>query len=183
MKSGGRARGETEGARRATGVSPRAAPLGNPCSNLGQHAGENLQPQVLLVAQSVCAALDDADLVVQSFHESERYFVLWFAVGGDSVPMSIDHLGEFLVGFESLPLQACAPVLEESPRPAFAFVVPELTKGLPEQVRHIQPLVRRQHLLERPPSRQREVRAMREQRVLLALDVAAIPAAESAVLR
>ncbi len=96
--------------------------------------------------------------------------------------MPIDHLSEFLVGFGALPLQARAPVLEESARPALALVVPELTEGLPEQVRRIQPLVRRQHFLERLPALQREVLATREQRVLLALDVAAILAAESAVL-
>src|SRR5665647_480054 len=95
MNSERRLRGEAEGARRATGVSSRGARLGNPGSNLGQHAGENFQPQVRLVAQSVRAALDDADLVVQSFHKAERYLVLRFAVGGDSVPMPIDHRGEF----------------------------------------------------------------------------------------
>src|SRR5450759_3334546 len=151
-------------------------------SELGQHACENLQSQVIFVAQSVCSTLDDANLVVQSFHESKRYLVLWFAVGGDSVPMPIDHLGEFLVGFEALPLQARPPVLEESPRPALALVVPELTEGLPEQVRRIQALVRRQHLLERLAAFEREVLATREQRVLLALDVASLLAAESAVL-
>src|SRR5450756_1646870 len=132
--------------------------------------------------RSVCSTLEDADLVVQSFHESKRYLVLWFAVGGDSVPMPIDHLGEFLVGFEALPLQTRPPVLEESPRPALALVVPELTERLPEQVRRIQALVHRQHLLERLAAFQCEVLATREQRVLLALDVAAILAAESAVL-
>jgi hypothetical protein len=36
--------------------------------------------------------------------------------------MTSDHLGEFFVGFEPLPLEARAPVLEETPRAAFAFV-------------------------------------------------------------
>ena len=61
---------------------------------LRQHAGENLQSQVLFVVQSVCSTLDDADLVVQSFHESEGDLVLWPTIGGDSVPMPIDHLGK-----------------------------------------------------------------------------------------
>ena len=81
--------------------------------------------------------------------------------------MPIDHLSKFLVGFEALPLQTCTPVLEEAARPTLALVVPELTKGLPEQVRRIQPLVRRQHLLERLPALQSEVLATREQRVFL----------------
>src|SRR6188474_654906 len=95
---------------------------------LRQHAGENLQPQVFFVAQAVGSTLDDADLVVQSFHESQGDLVLWPAIGGNAIPMPIDHLGEALVGREPLPLQTRPPVLEESPRPALAFVVPELTE-------------------------------------------------------
>ena len=147
-----------------------------------QHAREHLESQILLVAQAVGTALDDPNLVVQALDESERHLVLGFAVGGDSVPMSIDHLGEFLVGFEALPLQTRPPVLEEAPRPALALVVPELTEGLPEQVRRVQALVRHQHLLERLAAFEREVLATRKQRVLLALDVASILATESAVL-
>ena len=41
-----------------------------------QHAGENLEPQVLLVAQAVCPALDDADLVIELLDEAERDPVL-----------------------------------------------------------------------------------------------------------
>src|SRR3972149_4750875 len=88
---------------------------------LRQHAGENLQSQVFLVAQSVCSTLDDADLVVDAFDEAERDFVLGFAIGGDTVPMPIDHFGEFLVGFEALPLQTRPPVLEEAPCPTLAL--------------------------------------------------------------
>jgi len=64
----------------------------------------------------------------------ERHLVLWLAVGGDPIPVSINHLSKLLVGFQALPLQAGAPVLDEAPRPAFALVVPELTEGLLEQV-------------------------------------------------
>src|SRR5450755_2953748 len=148
----------------------------------GQHASEDLQPQVVFVAQSVCSALDDADLVIQALHEAEGDLVLWPAVGGDPVPMSFDHRGEFLIRLESLPLQTRSPVLEESPCPALAFVVPELTEGLPEEVRGVQALVGRQDLLERLAALERKVLATRKQRVLLALDVASILAAESAVL-
>src|SRR3990170_7367607 len=61
---------------------------------LREHAGENLQPQVLFVAQAVGATLDDADLVVESLDESERHLVLRLAVGGDPIPMALDHFGE-----------------------------------------------------------------------------------------
>jgi hypothetical protein len=73
-------------------------------SEFRQHAGQDLQAQIFFVAQSVGPTLDDADLVVEAFDEAERDLVLRLAVGGDAVPMSIDHLGEFLVGFQALPL-------------------------------------------------------------------------------
>src|SRR5205085_4420766 len=38
----------------------------------GQHAGEDFQPQIFLVAQAVGAALDHPDFVVKSFDEAER---------------------------------------------------------------------------------------------------------------
>ena len=151
-------------------------------SESGQHARENLQSQVFLVAQSIGAALNHTNLVVQSFHEAKRDLVLWLAVGGDAIPVPFDHRREFRVGFEALPLQARPPILEEARGPTLALVVPELTEGLPEQIRRIQSLVRRQHLLERLPALQREILAPRQPRVFLALDVAAILAAEPAVL-
>ena len=93
--------------------------------------------------------------------------------------MSINHLGEFLVGFQALPFQAGSPILEESPRPGLTVVVPELTEGLPEQIRRIQPFVCRQQRLERLPALQGEILAMRQQRVFLSLDVAASLTTES----
>ena len=48
--------------------------------------------------------------------------------------MTLDHLGELLVGLEPLPFQAPPPVVEEASRPALALAVPELAKGLLEQV-------------------------------------------------
>lgn len=45
----------------------------NACqSDFRQHAGKDFESQVLLVAQSVCATLDDANLVVESLDEAER---------------------------------------------------------------------------------------------------------------
>ena len=48
--------------------------------------------------------------------------------------MTLDHLGELLVGLEPLPFQARPPVVEEASRPALALAFPELAKGLLEQV-------------------------------------------------
>src|SRR5487761_2409344 len=147
-----------------------------------EHASEYLEPQIFLVAQSVCAALDDANLVVQTFHEPKRDLILCLAIGSDSIPMPINHLSEFLVGFETLPLQARAPVLEETPCPALTLVVPELAEGFLEQVRRVQALVGRQQRLERLPAFQGQVLVTREQCVFLSFDVATILAAEPRVL-
>ena len=138
-------------------------------SEFGQHASENFQPEVFLVAQAVCATLDDADFVVQSFHESKRDLVLWLAVSGDSVPMPIDHLSELLVGLEPLPLQARAPVLEEAPSPNLTAVVPQLPEGFLEHIGRVQALVGRQQQPEGMFAFQREVVAVGQQRVFLGL--------------
>jgi len=89
-----------------------------------QHAGEDFEPQVVFVVQAVGAALDHPDLVVEPLDEAERDFVLGSAVSRDAVPMTVDHHGELLVWLEPLPLEARAPVLEEAPCPAFAFIAP-----------------------------------------------------------
>ena len=84
--------------------------------------------------------------------------------------MSINHLREFLVWFQTLPLQAGAPVVEEFSRPALALVVPELTEGFFKQVRRVQSLVGRQQSLQGALAVQVEILPVRQQRVLLALD-------------
>ena len=40
--------------------------------------------------------MEDADFVVEAFDEAERDLVFRFAVGGDAVPVAIDHVGEAL---------------------------------------------------------------------------------------
>lgn len=82
-----------------------------------QHARQYLEPQIFFIAQPVRPPLEDADLVVQSLDEAERDLVLGLAISGDAIPMTIDHLGELLEGFEPLSFKARAPVLEEAPRP------------------------------------------------------------------
>src|SRR5260370_12357458 len=89
-------------------------------SELGQHAGQDLQSQILLVAQPVGPALDDADLVVESFDEAQGDLVLGATVGGNPVPVPLEQLGELLVRLEALPLQRRSPILEEAARPALA---------------------------------------------------------------
>ena len=100
-------------------------------SELGLHASQELQSQAFLIAQAVCPALDDPDFVFHAFHETKRDLVLWLAICSDSIPMPINHFSKPLVGLQALPLQAGAPVLEETPRQGLASVVQQLTKTIP----------------------------------------------------
>src|SRR5271170_6987955 len=120
--------------------------------------------------QSVGAALDDADLVVQALDEPEGDLVVGMTVGGNSIPMPVDQLGELLVRLQTLPFQLAAPVLEELTSPGFAGVVPQLCEGLLEQVSGVQALVGRQQQLEVLSSVTGEILRMRQQCVLLPLD-------------
>ena len=63
-----------------------------------QEGGEDLEPKVLFIAKAIGAALDDTDLVVDSFDHSERDLVLWTAVSLNTVPMSLNHRRKLLKG-------------------------------------------------------------------------------------
>src|ERR1019366_1298010 len=147
-----------------------------------QHAGEDLEAKVFLIAQTVGATLDDADLVVQAFDEAEGDFVLRLAVCGDAVPVSLDHVGEVFVGLESLPLQLRAPVVEELACPGLAVVIPQLGKGLLEHIGGVQALVGSQQEPQILPGRTGEVLWMGQQGVLLALDEVALVTFKTRVL-
>src|SRR3990170_3833034 len=103
--------------------------------------GHDLELEVLLVAVAVGPALEDADLVVESFDEAEADLVVGVAVGNDPVPVPLDHGRELLVGLQPLPLQALLPTLKEGASPARSLVTPELAEGLFEQIGGIEPLV------------------------------------------
>src|ERR1700687_6116872 len=105
--------------------------------------------KLVLVPEAVGSPLNDADLGVQALDKAERHLVLRLAVGGDAVPVTLDHLGEGLVGFETLPLEGAAPVLEEPASPAFPPVVPELSEGLLEHIGGVEALVGGQEGLQR----------------------------------
>src|SRR5260370_19070228 len=97
-------------------------------SQRGQHAGEDLEPEVLFIAEPVGAALEDTDLVVQPLDEPERDLVLRAAVGGDALPVLLNHRGKLLIGPYALPLDLRPPLLEQAPRPALPAAVPQLPK-------------------------------------------------------
>ncbi len=131
--------------------------------------------------QTVGSPLDDTDVVVQSLDEPEGDLVARIAVGGDAVPVPVDHLGELLVGLEALPFQLRPPVLEEFPRPRLAAIVPYLPEGFLQQIGGVEPFVRGEQSLEVLARRALEVVRMSEQGVLLALDERAAFAAEPRV--
>src|SRR3989442_14239385 len=104
-----------------------SAPVGTKArSDRRQHAGKDLEPEVLLVAEPVRAALEDADLVVQPLDEAERDLVLRPAIGRDPVPVPINHRGEFLLRPQALPLECSPPVIAEPAGPALPPLAPEL---------------------------------------------------------
>ena len=124
-----------------------------------KEGSDDLELEVLLVAVAVGAPLQDADLVVEVLDQAEADLVLGAAVGGDAVPVALDHRGELPVGPEPLPLEALLPAVEEGARPDLGLVAPELAEGLLEQVGDAEPLVGRQQLLQAGPTivgRQRE---------------------------
>ena len=94
--------------------------------------------------------------------------------------MTLYHLGKLFVGFQTLPLQAGLPVLEEAPRPRLAVVVPPLADGprpatgFLQQAGRVQALVRGQQGLQRRLAICAEILAMTEQDILLCLDVTPI---------
>ena len=63
--------------------------------------------------------------------------------------MPIDHFGEALVGFETLPFQARAPVVEETAGPTLPLVGPQLAEGLLQDVGGVEALVGGQQQFQR----------------------------------
>src|SRR5665811_1537472 len=92
------------------------------------------------------------------------------AIRRDPVPVFLDHPRELLVRLEALPPQGRLPALEESPRPRFPLVVPQLTEHLLEKAGFVQPPVGLEQRLQRLTPLLRQVGPAGQQRVLLALD-------------
>ena len=67
-----------------------------------QHGGEDLEPQVLLVAEAVRAPLEDLDLVVQALDKAEGHLVRGLTVRCDLLPMALDHRGKAFEWREAL---------------------------------------------------------------------------------
>src|SRR5262245_8028400 len=148
-----------------------------------QHAGKDLQAQILFVPQPVRASRDDPDLVVETRDKPQRHFVLGVAKGRDSLPMPLDQLRELPIGLEPLPLERRPPMVKEAPCPPFCLITPKLPKRLLEQIGSREALVCGQHFLQSLASLKRQVLTAREQGVLLAFDKLAVLALEATVLR
>lgn len=125
-----------------------------------EHAGKDFEAQVVFISQSVGAALDDTDLVVQAFDEPERDFVLGLTIRGDPIPVTVNHFSELLQGFESLPAQLTAPVIKELACPSGAVIVPELAEGLFQHLGGVEALIGRQEFLQSLARRKGQVLPM-----------------------
>jgi len=147
-----------------------------------QEGGDDFQFQVLLIAVAVGPPLQDTDLVVEAFDQTEADLVVGITVGSDTIPMAFDHASKLAVGFQPLPLQGVLPTLEESPCAAFGAVVPQLPEGLLEQIGGIEPLVSGEQFLEGVAAVQGEVLAAGKQHIAIALDVGAVLASQALVL-
>src|SRR5690349_11348402 len=102
--------------------------------DLRKHTSKDLQPQILLVAQPVGPPLDNPNLIVQPFHESQGNLIVGMTICSDAVPMSVHQFGKLFVGLEALPLQRGSPIFKETPCPAFPLIVPQLAESLLEQI-------------------------------------------------
>src|SRR2546425_8434034 len=100
-------------------------------SDRRQHAAEDLEAQVLLVAEAVGPALDDAHLVVEPLDEAEGDLVLGGTVGRDAVPVTLDHLRELLVGLEALPLERTGASSRRSAGPSPRWCNPKAGRRTP----------------------------------------------------
>jgi len=96
--------------------------------------------------------------------------------------MTVELLGELLVGSTPLSLWAFVPVVRAAPRPALPIVVPELVEDLLEEVGGVERLVARQQLSEILATLLDEVLLSQGERAILPLDEGAVFAGTSSVL-
>lgn len=151
-------------------------------SDLRKPGGEELQAQILFVAQSVGSSLKDPDLIVHVFNGPKGDLVFRVAIGGNPFPMALNHLRKFFVRLQALPLPGRAPVLKEAACPAFLLIVPQLAERLLEQVGGLQPLGGAQQYLESTAAFESRIFPPRQQRILLFFDALAVFAPPVGVL-
>ncbi len=150
-------------------------------SQFGQHTGEDFQTEILLIPESIGPSLDGPDLVVEALDETQRHLVLLMAIRLDAVPVAGHHRGELVERIQPLPPQRVTPLVEESPCPSGAVVVPQLSKGFLEEVGLVQPLVGFEQPLEGCPALGLEVSPVRQQCVPLPLDEPPVRARQAGI--
>ena len=96
--------------------------------------------------------------------------------------MAVDHRRARLIRHEPLPREALFPACEEGAGPALGLAVPELARGLFEEVGSVQPRVSLEQFGERPAAVEGEVLAVGEQGIELSLDEGAVLGGEAVVL-
>jgi hypothetical protein len=57
--------------------------------------------------------LNYPDFVIQTFDKSERNLILWFAEGGNAIPVAFDQFCKLLIWFKPLPLYRGLPVIKK----------------------------------------------------------------------
>jgi hypothetical protein len=97
-------------------------------SEFWQHASEDLQSEVLLIAIAIGPTLEGTNPVVESLDESQGHLVFHVTVGLDAVPVSFDHVGELLKWLQALPPEGTPPVVEEPTTLGGFVVVPQLAE-------------------------------------------------------
>jgi len=128
------------------------------------------QPQIFHIADAEGTPLNHPNLVIESFHKSQRDFVVRMTVADDALPMSLHHLGELEVRRHAAPLELCLPVLEELLGPSGILIIPELTERFLEQICLADAFVGLEQEFQGSASFQIEIRFMRQERIALSLD-------------
>jgi hypothetical protein len=114
--------------------------------------------------------LNDPNLVIETFHETEGDLVIRLAITDDAVPMAFDQPGKLPVRFQPTPLELGFPVLEELARPSGITVIPELPKRFLEHIRFVQTFVGLEQQIQGSPPVQIEIGPPRQERITMSLD-------------
>ncbi len=97
-------------------------------SPLRKERRNDFKSQVVHVSNAKGATLDDSNFIVEAFHETERDFVIGFAIADDAIPMALDERNKVLERFQAAPTQLALPVGEKFAGPGGTVVVPQLPK-------------------------------------------------------
>ena len=87
-------------------------------------------------------------MINPSTFPGQGQFVLRMTVGGDTIPMGLNHTGELLVRMQALPFEAVFPTSEKGASAAFGAVIPELPEGLLQNIGGVQAPVGLEQLFE-----------------------------------